>query len=277
MLPPLLAVAVAAGVARAEPTTGAAPDDGLGGAATIRGDEAPGVVAFTFDDGPKPGPTDAVLDALQAYDVPGAFFLVGRRLAGKRGQAPRELVARMLAQGHLVGNHTWSHQRLPDVDDATAAAELDRASAAIRRATGSRPTLFRPPFGAHSAASTRHAASGRLTTVLWSIDSLDWKRPSADRMRAAVVDAIVAENGGVVLMHDTKQLTADTLPGILDDLEARNCARLAAGQPAIVPVSLHYFARDRRAPRPVPPEVEARTQRYRDGLPARCAARAARP
>jgi peptidoglycan/xylan/chitin deacetylase (PgdA/CDA1 family) len=251
-----------------------ARDTVLGSADTIRGGEAPGLVAFTFDDGPRPGTTDKVIDALLEYDVPATFFVVGKRLKGKRAQPARDLVAKMIEHGFEVGNHSFSHPNLKALNARKNAWQLDETSKLIAAATGKSVGLFRAPFGAVGKATAAHAASRGLTIVDWSIDSLDWKKPKEARMRKAIVDGIFRENGGVVLMHDTKKLTAKSIRQILDDLEAGNCARLAAGEAAIVPVSIHYFLRDDDQPRTIPPEVEARTQRYRDALPARCDARA---
>ena len=86
---------------------------------------------------------------------------------------------------------------------------------------------------------------------------------------------IVKHDGGVVLMHDVKPITAEVVPKILDDLEAENCRRLAAGAAPIWPVSIHYFLRDGKQPRAIPEEVKQRTEAYRLALPLRCAARLA--
>lgn len=245
----------------------------LGSADSISGEEIDGYVAFTFDDGPKPSTTPKVLDALVEYDVPGAFFVCGNRLVGKKKDKERALVAKMVELGFEVGNHTYSHPQLKRTKDEKMKWEIDRTSKVIEELTGKPTELFRPPFGSSSKKSAAHIAAEGLTSVLWSIDSSDWRKPKDDRMRKAIVDGIFNENGGVVLMHDTKKITARTIHGILDDLEARNCERLAAGEPIVVPVSLHYFVRDNGKAREIPAEVEARTQKYRDNLPGRCAAR----
>jgi peptidoglycan/xylan/chitin deacetylase (PgdA/CDA1 family) len=269
---------IAALIALAWASTSLADDTATGAsttgrADTVDGDEAPGYVAFTFDDGPKPGTTDKVIDALLAYDVPATFFVVGHRITGKRAQPSRDLIARMVEHGFLVGNHSFSHPNLRTVSGKKLSYQIDHTSEVIEELTGTPTTLFRPPFGALDKESAAVVAKAGLTNVMWSVDSLDWRRPKAERMRKAIVDGIFNENGGVVLMHDTKLLTAKTIAGILDDLEARNCARLDAGEPAIIPVSIHYFLKDGDTPREIPAEVEARTQAYRFGLPARCAKR----
>ena len=250
-----------------------AKDPVLGDSDKIGGGEAPGLVAFTFDDGPNPGTTDKVIDALLAYDVPATFFVVGRRLQGKKQQPSRDLVARMIEHGFEVGNHSFSHPNLAKIDAKKNAWQIDHTSKLIAELTGRAVGLFRAPFGSLGKATAAHVARRGMTVVEWSIDSLDWRNPKEPKMRKAIVDGIFRENGGVVLMHDTKKLTAGSIHQILDDLEARNCERVAGGEAAIIPVSIHYFLRDGDQPRAIPTEVEARTQRYRDGLAARCEAR----
>src|SRR5206468_9695687 len=86
---------------------------------------------------------------------------------------------------------------------------------------------------------------------------------------------IIKQNGGVVLMHDVKPITAKIIHDVLDDLEAENCKRLADKRDPIIPVSLHYFLRDGKTARPVPADVQKRTDAYRLALPVRCANRLA--
>jgi hypothetical protein len=81
------------------------------------------------------------------------------------------------------------------------------------------------------------------------------------------------QNGGIVLMHDVKPITAKIIASVFDDLEAENCQKLAAGKDPIVPVSIHYFLRDGKTPRPIPDEVTKRTEAYKAKLPERCKAR----
>lgn len=245
-------------------------DPVLGGARRVRGHEAPGLVAFTFDDGPRVGTTEIVLDALVEYDVPATFFVVGHRLWGKSKQPGRDLVARMVELGFDVGTHTFDHVDLSALDPDEAARQIDRTNKLVRRILGKPIGLFRPPFGRLAGENRAHLARRGLTVVTWSIDSHDWEQPDPDEMRATLLDDIFRENGGVVLLHDTKKLTAKAIRPILDELEATNCARLAAGESIVVPVSIHYFLRDGDQPREIPAEVAERTQRYRDNLPARC-------
>jgi peptidoglycan/xylan/chitin deacetylase (PgdA/CDA1 family) len=252
----------------------------MGHAQRIDGDEATGVVAFTFDDGPDPRTTPFVIDALEKYDVPATFFVVARRIVGKLGEKSRALLEREDKEGFTIGCHSWSHKNLKHSTKADAAIEVDQAQKTIAKALGRPIGMFRPPYGALGGAAAVDVFKRGLTDVIWSVDTLDWKARNADKLRKKVLRMILAQGGGVVLMHDTKQITAHVIPLVLDDLEAENCARLARGAKPIVPVSLHYFLTDgprphgKGTPRPVPPEVAARTAAYEAALPARCAARA---
>ena len=239
----------------------------------VDGDEVDDVIAFTFDDGPSEKTTAAVLDALEQYDVPATFFVVTKRLGGKVGAPRRELLLREVAEGHTIGTHTVSHPNLRSLGKAEVVKEIDNSLKTLTKLLGVPIGTFRPPFGALSAHGAAQLAKRNLTDVRWELDSYDFRTPNPKKLRARVRKMIEAGGRGVILFHDTKQVTAKAIGPILDDLEAMNCARLAAGEPPVVPVSLHYFLRDRGKPRPVPPEVDARTQRYKDALPARCAAR----
>jgi peptidoglycan-N-acetylglucosamine deacetylase len=271
------------GTDKPEPIDWLAVEPLLGRAQRVDGDEAVGVVAFTFDDGPSPETTPAVIAALEKYDVPASFFVVARRIVGKLGASSRAILAREDREGFTIGCHSWSHINLKYSTKADAAREVDQAQKVIAEQLGRPIGMFRPPYGSLGGAAAVTIAKRGLTDVLWSIDTLDWRARSPDKLRKKVLRMILAQHGGVVLMHDTKKITASIIGGVLDDLEAENCARLARNEPPIVPVSLHYFLTDgarQRGPgtaRPVPPEVAARTAAYQAALPARCAARAPMP
>jgi hypothetical protein len=138
--------------------------------------------------------------------------------------------------------------------------------------------LFRAPYGKLSTFAKDHLHALGVTDVFWSIDSRDWETAEEDAadLRQSVIDQIVHDNGGVVLMHDTRKVTAAIIHDVLDDLEVYNCKRLARRESPIWPVSLHYFLRDDGSPRAIPDDVKKRTAAYQAALPDRCAVRAAR-
>jgi len=272
---PKLVAAVASPAPAADPHNLRAltDDPAVGKADRIDGDEYKGVVAFTFDDGPNPETTPAVIDALEKYDVPATFFIVTQRIAGKHGDKGREILQRELAAGFLIGSHSVTHPNLRRAGSDQLSREVD---ASIRALAGqaNRPIgMFRPPYGAIGPAGRVRLKKLGLTEVQWSVDTLDWKARDAERLRRKVIAMIKHDGGGVVLMHDVKPITAKIIGEVLDDLEAENCARLATGNAPILPVSLHYFLKDGKVPRTLPAAVLQRTDAYRAALPGRCAKR----
>ncbi len=255
--------------APAEAPPGLAPAK-LGAANRVEGDEAPGLVAFTFDDGPSPYTTPRVLRALAKYRVPATFFVVNRHLIGKRGEAGRPLLSQITSEGHLVGSHTANHANLGATTRTELRVEVDDAVANLAQLLGNPVELFRPPYGHLGKKAARRVAELGLTDVRWSVDPKDFHRQDPEQLRRAVIDDLVEENGGIVLLHDTKQATANTLEDLLRDLERLNCRRLRRGIPPLLPVSLHYFLRDGAVARPIPPDVAARTDSYKSYLEERC-------
>jgi peptidoglycan/xylan/chitin deacetylase (PgdA/CDA1 family) len=149
--------------------------------------------ALTFDDGPAEC-TSALLEVLARHDARATFFVIGQRAARRR-----ELVRRIAREGHEVGNHSWSHPDLRALAPAALRVELERTSDAIERATGERPSLFRPPYGFTNRAVRDAASALGMRSVLWDVSTDDWLRPGAGQI-AAVLRA--ASPGAVVLMHD---------------------------------------------------------------------------
>jgi peptidoglycan/xylan/chitin deacetylase (PgdA/CDA1 family) len=248
-------------------------DPVVGNADRVDGDETKGVVAFTFDDGPNPETTPAVIDALEKYNVPATFFIVTQRIAGKHGEKAREILQRELDAGFLVGSHSVTHPSLKHAANDMLTREVDASIRALAAQVGRPIGMFRPPYGSLSGAGRVRLKKLRLTEVLWSVDTLDWKAHNPDRLRKKVLSMIKKDGGGVVLMHDVKPITAKIIADVLDDLEAENCARLADHRDPIVPVSLHYFLKDGKAQRDLPDAVTHRTDAYKAALPERCAKR----
>lgn len=248
----------------------------LGYAAIVDGGEAEYLVAFTFDDGPKETTTPRVLAALAKYDVPATFFVVGWRFHKNRKSSLKRaaILADILSAGHIVGNHTYNHKNLASSKHPVMRREVDDTTEALIDHLGYRVHTFRPPYGAVSKTAREHLRREGLTEIRWAIDSLDFRPELRRTLRKRTFKHILNKNGGVLLMHDTKQVTAKNVAGILDDLEKENCARLDRGERPILPVSVHYFLREPSGERrPIPDHVAVRTERYRQSLPDRCAAR----
>jgi peptidoglycan-N-acetylglucosamine deacetylase len=152
------------------------PGSGIFGAALIaplRPDE----LALTFDDGPNPIWTPRLLDVLAGYGVKATFFLLG-----SRAQAEPRLVRRIVEEGHLIGNHSWSHPNLALLAADRIRGELTRTSELLEQMTGERVLYFRPPFGARRPVVFKIARSLGLNPVLWNAMTSDWSEESADRI-----------------------------------------------------------------------------------------------
>ena len=185
-------------------------------------------VAMTYDDGPGEL-TAGVLDQLAARHASASFFLIGARVAGNA-----DLARRMVAEGHVVGNHTWSHTALSKTTVAKAADELRRTDAAILAATGVPVTVFRPPWGEYNEAVL--AVAGK-PAILWDVDTFDWRQPSDEVLIGRAVDQPIP--GSVVLQHDIHPNTGRTAGRVYDGLLDRgfvlvNLQQLYNGQ---LPVS----------------------------------------
>ncbi|MBM3695182.1 MAG: hypothetical protein FJW79_04530 [Actinobacteria bacterium] len=175
----------------------------------------PTQVALTFDDGPSGAYTPQILDILARYEVPATFFVVGRHAA-----AHPALLRRMVADGHSVQNHTYSHAWLTRYSDAGIRDELSRANRIIVDITGASPHCMRPPFMAVSDRVRAVASGLGLATIMWDVDPWDWKRPGASAVASHVLRA--TRGGDIVLFHDTAGTsTVGALPTIIQGLRAR--------------------------------------------------------
>ena len=135
----------------------------------------PGELALTFDDGPNPAWTPRLLEVLVSHNVRATFFLVG-----SHANAEPELVRRIVAAGHLIGNHSWSHPNLALAAASRVEQELSRTSEELEQIAGVQVKYFRPPFGARRPVVFRLARSRGMVPVLWNAMTSDWKEPSAD-------------------------------------------------------------------------------------------------
>jgi peptidoglycan/xylan/chitin deacetylase (PgdA/CDA1 family) len=248
-------------------------DPQLGKADRIEGFELKGMVTFTFDDGPSPTTTPDVLDALEKYNVPATFFIVSRRIVGKLGEKSREVLARQVKAGFTIASHSYSHPNLRGSNAAKLSLEIDDAIRILAKESGKQIALFRAPFGALDNTSRGWLKKRGLTEAFWSVDTLDWQATDVQKLRKKTINMILKQEGGVVLLHDIKPITAKVTPLVLDDLEAENCKRLADKKDPILPVAIHYFIRDKGQQRPIPDEVKKQTDAYRAALPGRCAKR----
>jgi peptidoglycan/xylan/chitin deacetylase (PgdA/CDA1 family) len=161
----------------------------------------PGEIALTFDDGPNPEWTPRLLNILAKHDVKATFFMLG-----KFAEAQPELVRRVAAEGHLVGDHSWSHPKLSHCPAKRIEDELKRTRDTLEQMIGSPVKFFRPPFGARRPAVFRIARELGLDPVLWNAMTNDWNEPSSERIAASLskrVDALTRRgNAANIVLHD---------------------------------------------------------------------------
>ena len=176
------------------------------------GDTDKKVLYLTFDCGYENGNTEKILDALKKHHAPGAFFVVGHML-----ESAPEIVRRMEAEGHIVGNHTFHHpdmSAIAEIEDFEE--ELAGVEALYREITGKELShYYRPPQGKYSVTNLQQAQSLGYHTVFWSLAYVDWiqdKQPTAEEAYAKLLPRI--HDGAIVLLHSTSKTNAD----ILDDL-----------------------------------------------------------
>lgn len=182
------------------------PGDSLDLAAVNLSSSAARVVALTIDDGPDSGEL-RMLDALHEQGAQATFFSIGHKVAEHA-----EILRRVTAAGHEVGNHTQDHPMMTDLQPAEMLRNLDAATAALATA-GVRPVWFRPPYGDFDAAVVRAAAARGMRTILWTVDSRDWKGSDSETITRRVSERL--SPGAVVLMHGTKAASVEALPRIL--------------------------------------------------------------
>lgn len=178
------------------------------------------IVALTFDDGPQKGCTDRLLDGLKERGVHASFFLMGENIAGNE-----ELVKRMSQEGHLLGNHSYRHVKLTEESEALVCSEIEKNGDIIEEITGIRPQYLRPPYGDWNDDLECQLD---MTTVFWSIDSLDWRLQNKARIVNQVMKRV--ENGDIILMHDIFPESVDAALEIVDRLLAEGYTFVTADE-----------------------------------------------
>jgi peptidoglycan/xylan/chitin deacetylase (PgdA/CDA1 family) len=168
-------------------------------------------IALTFDDGPSRY-TSTLLDTLRKYDAKATFFLVGRQV-----QKYPDLVKRMAARGHEIGNHTWSHPHLSELFEGEIDVQLTKTQDIIRKTVGKRPAIMRPPFGETDQRVAAVAAELGLPQILWTGSTRDWASRDADAITERTL--ALARRNGIILLHDTEPETVKAVPRILRALK----------------------------------------------------------
>jgi len=180
------------------------------------------LVTLTFDDGPFPETAPLLLRILTEHKVRATFFFIGEYLASteRRGEESRTWARRIVQAGHYVGNHTFDHRRLTSLDHTAALSEIDDSAGAIERATGVRPWLFRPPFGALDAWLEGALRDRGQDLILWNIDVQDIKQSDSDEIARSALEQLRYKRGGIVLLHDMHAASVRAVAILLRSLES---------------------------------------------------------
>lgn len=169
-------------------------------------------IALTFDDGPNAQFTPELLDGLREREVKATFFVIGVNIE-KDGNG--ELIRRMYEEGHLIGNHTYSHCDLSKLSEEEAETEILRTDRLVKDLTGSSPWLLRPPFGNSPCAGE----DPDKIYVKWTLDSCDWMLKDSGKITERVVTQ--AEEDDIILMHDCYGTSVEAALTIIDILQER--------------------------------------------------------
>ncbi|MBA3824355.1 MAG: polysaccharide deacetylase family protein [Ktedonobacterales bacterium] len=185
----------------------------------IAGKKAPNEIALTFDDGPTPYSSPAILDFLEKTHTPATFFVEGSYAINWP-----DLIKREWADGFAIGEHSWDHPDFTLQTEAGLVHQFGDTDAILHKILGKKACLWlwRPPYGSVNRHILNVSATYGLTTVTWDDSSGDWLKPGADKIAAAVLNQ--AHPGAIVLMHDgpaDRAETAEALPTILAGLQAR--------------------------------------------------------
>ncbi|MFZ0434665.1 MAG: polysaccharide deacetylase family protein [Chthoniobacterales bacterium] len=172
-------------------------------------------IAMTFDDGPSAVLTPRLLDMLKQRNIKATFFVLGQL-----AQEHPEIIARALAEGHEIANHSWDHKALNKLGEGGLQHELADTSATITKTTGKPVTLMRPPYGATNPRLNKAIEKEYgMKVILWSVDPFDWKRPGPQVITQRILAG--TQPGSIILAHDIHPGTIEAMPATFDALLAK--------------------------------------------------------
>ncbi len=160
-------------------------------------------IALTFDDGPHPRKTPEILDILDKHGVKATFFVVGTN-----AEYYPHIIKEEAERGHEIANHSYSHSRLSEFTAEQIKEEIERTDVLIKKASGITPTLFRPPEGKYSENIVKVATDMGKSTVIWTVDTLDWAKTPADVIVENIKNNVTY--GSIILFHDFTSKQAHT-------------------------------------------------------------------
>ena len=181
------------------------------------------MIALTYDDGPAGGLTHRIIAALDKVGGKGTFFVIGNSISGNEA-----LLQTMINNGHEIGNHTYHHIAINKQSESARAGAISSTTAKIRSITGVSPVVFRPPYGSYNQASLNTVGSQGMSSILWSVDTLDWKHRNTQHVVNAVLNN--AKDGDIILMHDIHPTTVAASEIIIPELARRGYQLLTVSE-----------------------------------------------
>jgi len=197
-------------------------------------------IALTFDDGPHATLTPKLLDILKERGIKATFFVIGQNVV-----ANPAILQRAVAEGHEIGNHSWNHQAFTKAGTSGVTMQVTQTNDAIENATGKKPVILRPPYGATNASITKRLNEEYgLKVIMWDVDPLDWKYRNSEKVKSEILKSTKA--GSIVLAHDIHASTVNAMPETIDALIAKGFKFVTVSE---------LIAMDRPAPQASPAPV----------------------
>ncbi len=171
------------------------------------------LVALTFDDGPARY-TENILDTLQKHNVQASFFCIGKNIPGNP-----LIMNRLKNEGHVIGNHSYSHGYWFDMSGAgKMLADMRQMDREVEKAVGLRPLLFRPPYGVMNPSLAQAIKKGGYTSIGWNIRSFDTRIKDKQKLTSRIIGQL--KPGSIILLHDSMEITAAILPELIKEIES---------------------------------------------------------
>jgi len=180
----------------------------------VRGPRASGSVCLTFDDGPHPEHTPRLLDVLRREQVTATFFVIGERAA----KYP-QVTQRIVADGHAIGHHTYSHAEPRETSAKRLVSEVERTGRMLHQTVGFSPNLFRPPNGKLTPAKVWSLWRMGMTVALWNVDPRDYTCASAEELGSRL-RPYQPRGGDILLFHDDRPYAFGALPEVIERARA---------------------------------------------------------
>ena len=204
-------------------------------------------IAITFDDGPHSQLTPKLLDILKERGVRATFYVVGQNVV----EYP-QIMKRIAAEGHEIGNHSWNHTALSKLGADGVRKQIENTSNAVAQITGKRPATMRPPYGATNGPLNRRLNEQYgLKVIMWSVDPLDWKYRNAARVTDYILQNTRA--GSIILVHDIHPTSVAAMPGTIDALHQKGYKFVTVSELLAMDRPPELVKRDAAPPAPATP------------------------